>query len=85
MFIIVAALVFSYNNSIKKKRSGQIDVFISNDQTVLLKNYFQGQLNVLVPARYLFVNKIMFNPGIYKKVIMIYFVGDHQSNTFEIN
>ena len=44
LFIIVAALVFSYNNSVKKKRSGQIDVFISNDQTVLLKNYLLNQI-----------------------------------------
>ena len=44
LFIIVAALVFSYNNSIKKKRSEQIDVFISNDQTVLLKNYLLNQI-----------------------------------------
>tara|TARA_B100000945_G_scaffold38155_1_gene25654 strand:+ start:266 stop:1594 length:1329 start_codon:yes stop_codon:yes gene_type:complete len=43
-FIIVAALVFSYNNSIKKKRLEAIDSFISNNQTILLKNYLLNQI-----------------------------------------
>ena len=44
LFLIVAAIVFSYNSSIKKKRSEQIDFFISSDQTVLLKNYLLNQI-----------------------------------------
>ena len=44
IFIIVATIVFSYNNSVKKKRLEQIDFFISNDQTVLLKNYLLNQI-----------------------------------------
>ena len=44
LFIIVGALVFSYNNSIKKKRLEEIDSFISNNQTVLLKNYLLNQI-----------------------------------------
>ncbi len=43
-FIIVAAIAFSYNNSVKKKRSEQIDFFISSDQTILLKNYLLNQI-----------------------------------------
>ena len=39
LFILVATLVFSYDNSVKKKRLEQIDFFISSDQTVLLKNW----------------------------------------------
>ncbi len=44
LFIIVAAIAFSYNNSVKKKRSEQIDFFISSDQTILLKNYLLNQI-----------------------------------------
>jgi len=44
LFIIVAALAFSYNTSVKKKRSEQIDFFIHSDQTVLLKNYLLNQI-----------------------------------------
>ena len=44
IFIIVGALVFSYNNNIKKKRLEAIDSFLSNDQTVLLKNYLLNQI-----------------------------------------
>ena len=40
----MAALVFSYNNSIKKKRLEAIDSFISNNQTILLKNYLLNQI-----------------------------------------
>ena len=43
-FIIVAALVFSFNNNIKKKRLEAIDSFISNNQTILLKNYLLNQI-----------------------------------------
>ena len=44
LFIIVTALVFFYDNSVKKKRLEQIDFFISSDQTVLLKNYLLNQI-----------------------------------------
>ena len=44
LFIIVAALAFSYDSSVKKKRSEQINFFISNNQTVLLKNYLLNQI-----------------------------------------
>ena len=44
LFILVATLVFSYDNSVKKKRLEQIDFFISSDQTVLLKNYLLNQI-----------------------------------------
>ena len=44
VFIIIATLAFSYNNSVKKKRSDQIAFFISSDQTVLLKNYLLNQI-----------------------------------------
>ena len=44
LFIIVAALAFSYDSSVKKKRLEQIDFFISNNQTVLLKNYLLNQI-----------------------------------------
>ena len=44
LFLIVGAIVFSYNSSIKKKRSEQIDFFISSDQAVLLKNYLLNQI-----------------------------------------
>ena len=43
-FIVVATLVFSYNNSIKQKRLEAIDSFISNNQTILLKNYLLNQI-----------------------------------------
>ncbi len=43
-FIVVATLVFSYNNSIKKERLEAIDSFISNNQTILLKNYLLNQI-----------------------------------------
>jgi len=44
LFIIITSIVFSYNNSIKKKRLEEIDSFLSNNQTVLLKNYILNQL-----------------------------------------
>nr|ADH42934.1 membrane protein [uncultured SAR11 cluster alpha proteobacterium H17925_23J24] len=44
LFMIIASLVFSYNNSLKKKRLDEIDSFLSNNQTVLLKNYLLNQL-----------------------------------------
>jgi len=44
LFMIVASLVFSYNNSIKKKKLEEIDSFLSNNQTVLLKNYLLNQI-----------------------------------------
>ena len=44
LFMIIASLVFSYNNSVKKKRLNEIDSFLSNNQTILLKNYLLNQL-----------------------------------------
>ena len=44
VFIIISTLVFSFNNSIKKDRLKAIDSFISNNQTVLLKNYLLNQI-----------------------------------------
>ncbi len=44
LFIIITSIVFSYNNSIKKKRLEEIDSFLSNNQTLLLKNYILNQL-----------------------------------------
>jgi len=44
LFMIVTSLVFSYNSSIKKKRLEEIDSFLSNNQTILLKNYLLNQL-----------------------------------------
>ena len=39
IFIIIASIVFTFNNSLKKKRLEEINSFISNNQTILLKNY----------------------------------------------
>jgi len=44
LFMIIASIVFSYNSSIKSKRLKEIDAFLSNNQTVLLKNYILNQL-----------------------------------------
>ena len=44
LFMIVASITFSYNTSIKQKRLEEIDSFLSNNQTVLLKNYLLNQL-----------------------------------------
>ncbi len=44
LFMIIAILTFSYNTSIKKKRLEEIDSFLSNNQTILLKNYLLNQL-----------------------------------------
>ena len=44
LFMIIASVVFSYNSSIKSKRLKEIDTFLSNNQTVLLKNYILNQL-----------------------------------------
>ena len=44
VFIIISALVFSFNSSIKRDRLKAIDSFISNNQTVLLKNYLLNQI-----------------------------------------
>jgi len=44
LFIIITSLVFSFNSAIKKKRLEAIDDFVSNNQTVLLKNYILNQL-----------------------------------------
>jgi len=44
LFMIVASLVFSYSSSIKKKKLEEIDSFLSNNQTVLLKNYLLNQI-----------------------------------------
>ena len=43
-FMIVASIVFSYNSSLKKERLREIDSFLSNNETVLLKNYILNQL-----------------------------------------
>tara|TARA_B100000214_G_scaffold374396_1_gene357008 strand:+ start:384 stop:1601 length:1218 start_codon:yes stop_codon:yes gene_type:complete len=42
--MIIASIVFSYNSSLKKKRLENIDSFLSNNQTILLKNYLLNQL-----------------------------------------
>ena len=44
LFMIIASIVFSYNSSLKKKRLENIDSFLSNNQTILLKNYLLNQL-----------------------------------------
>jgi len=44
IFLIITTLVFSYNNTIKKKRLEAVDSFISSNQTVLLKNYILNKL-----------------------------------------
>ncbi len=44
LFIIITSAVFSYNNVVKKKRLKEINSFISNNQTVLLKNYLLNKL-----------------------------------------
>ena len=44
LFMIIASITFSYNTSIKQKRLEEIDSFLSNNQTVLLKNYLLNQL-----------------------------------------
>ena len=43
-FLLISILVFTYNTSIKKKRLEEIDQFISNNQTVMLKNFLLNQL-----------------------------------------
>ena len=44
LFMIITGLTFSYNNSIKQKRLEEINSFLSNNQTILLKNYLLNQL-----------------------------------------
>ena len=44
LFMIIASIVFSYNSSLKKKRLENIESFLSNNQTILLKNYLLNQL-----------------------------------------
>ncbi len=44
LFMIIVSIVFAYNNNIKKKRLEEIDSFLSNNQTILLKNYILNQL-----------------------------------------
>ena len=44
IFIIIASIVFTFNNSLKKKRLEEINSFISNNQTILLKNYLLNQI-----------------------------------------
>ena len=44
LFMIIASITFSYNTSIKQKRLEEINSFLSNNQTVLLKNYLLNQL-----------------------------------------
>ena len=44
LFMIIASIVFSYNSTIKKKKLSEIDSFLSNNQTVLLKNYLLNQI-----------------------------------------
>ena len=44
LFMVIVSLVFSFNASTKKKRLKDIDAFLSNNQTVLLKNYLLNQI-----------------------------------------
>ncbi len=44
LFMIITSLVFSYNTSIKKKRMEEIDSFLSNNETILLKNYLLNKI-----------------------------------------
>ena len=44
LFIIIASLTFAYNSNVKQKRLEEINSFLSNNQTVLLKNYLLNQL-----------------------------------------
>ena len=44
LFMIIASLTFAYNSNVKQKRLEEINSFLSNNQTVLLKNYLLNQL-----------------------------------------
>ena len=77
LFLIVASLVFSYNNSIKKERLRKIDSFISNNQTILLKNYLLNQLK----SPYLEYDYIVQNNDTVESILKKFSVNQNQINS----
>ena len=77
LFLIVASLVFSYNNSIKKERLRKIDSFISNNETILLKNYLLNQLK----SPYLEYDYIVQNNDTVESILKKFSVNQNQINS----
>ncbi len=77
IFIILASIVFSYNNSIKKKRLEKIDSFISNNQTILLKNYLLNQLR----SPYLEYDYIVMNNDTVETILKKFGIKQSEINT----
>ncbi len=77
IFIILASIVFSYNNSIKKKRLEKIDSFISNNQTILLKNYLLNQLR----SPYLEYDYIVMNNDTVETILKKFGIKESEINT----
>ena len=44
MVVIITSAIFSYSTALKQKRLKAINTFLSNDETILLKNYLLNQI-----------------------------------------
>ena len=76
LFIIAVALVFYLDNGVKKKRLEQIDFFVSNNQTVLLKNYLLNQIK----SPFLEYDYIVQNSDTVEKILKKFSVKQSEIN-----
>ena len=65
LFIFFIYFAITYNSILKKKRAESIDSFLSNNQTVLLKNYILNQ----VKSPYLEYNYIIKDNDTIEKIL----------------
>ena len=76
LFIIAVALVFYLDSGVKKKRLEQIDFFVSNNQTVLLKNYLLNQIK----SPFLEYDYIVQNSDTVEKILKKFSVKQSEIN-----
>ena len=76
LFMVIVSLVFSFNASTKKKRLKDIDAFLSNNQTVLLKNYLLNQIK----SPYLEYDYVVKNNDTVGSILKKFSVKDSEVN-----
>ncbi len=76
LFMVIVSLVFSFNTSTKKKRLKDIDAFLSNNQTVLLKNYLLNQIK----SPYLEYDYVVKNNDTVGSILKKFSVKDSEVN-----
>ena len=76
LFIIAVALVFYLDSGVKKKRLEQIDFFVSNNQTVLIKNYLLNQIK----SPFLEYDYIVQNSDTVEKILKKFSVKQSEIN-----